>query len=368
MCTKPNPVGFLLALLLLAALPVVALAQDAKSQIKAEIGRLQQSLQEKPITDPDLASLRSSLNDALSGASQALDSGKLYVGLEKLLQAEDLFEGARVAVEKAEAVRSGYPAFEAEWKNVSQNVTEINSVTREKDWTNSPAALRALSETALGRSGPLLDGGRGFALASKPSDGLFYLGQAKGESNFAKFASSLPLTRLSEAFPLRSFLPELQKLQERTNAAFEPPRSVSLHDRFIALNSALKLAKELDAQKFYAGALYQYLEATRHFGMLDARPVEARHQSSLRSAIAEVQKRWAASKRDDSIVQLFCERAVAQLAHDDGSAPTPDEWRSARVIFELVLPAYRAVKQSALPAEQTTAKTVQLTLVRWPYT
>jgi hypothetical protein len=356
------------ALTLLGALPSLASAQDPKPQIKAEIDRLKQSLQEKPLKNPDFPDIQSMVSGAVNAAAEALDSGNLYLSLERLLQAEDLFLGARVAVDKADAVKSGLPAFEAEWGKASQNLKALNDEAHKKDWRSSPLALRALSETAEGRSIPLLEGGRGFATSTKPSDGLFYTGQAQGEAYFAKFSSTVVLTGNSASFPLRSYLPELQKLQERSNAAFKPPRSIDLHSRFIALNSTLKLAEELDAQKLYAGALYQYLEATRHYGMLEALPLNASQQSALKTDLAAAQKKFAASKQDDSLAQLFLERAASQTVHPDGSAPSADEWRSARVILDQVLPAYLAAKKPASPLQLASGKTVDLTLVRWPYT
>jgi hypothetical protein len=359
---------FFLALTLFAALPFLASAQDPKSQIKAEIDRLKRSLQEKPISGPDLADINSSVTDAINAAAQSLDSGNLYLSLEKLLQAEDLLEGARAVLDKTEAVKSSLPAFETEWEKAGQNLKALNDQANQRDWRSAPLVLRALSETAQGMSLPLLEGGRGFATSTKPADGLFYIGQAQGEAAFAKFSSSVLLTRNSAPFPLRSFLPELQKLQEKTNAAFKPPRSIDLHARFIALNSALKLAEELDAQKFYAGALYQYLEATRHFAMLDAASLDAAQQSALKTDLAAAKKKFAASKQDDSLAELFLERVESQTAHANGSAPSADEWRSARVILGQVLPAYFAARQPASPLQQASGKTVGITLVRWPYT
>jgi hypothetical protein len=359
---------FFLALTILGALPALILAQEPKAQIKSEIERLQQSLKEKPISSPDFPDINSAIVGALNGAAEALDAGKFYLSLERLLQAEDLFLGARVAVDKADTVKSSFPAFEAEWEKASQNLKTLNEETHKKDWRSSPLALRALSETAEGRSVPLLEGGRGFATSTKPSDGLFYTGQAQGEAYFASFSSSVVLAGNSASFPLRSYLPELQKLQEKTNAAFKPPRSIELHSRFIALNSTLKLAEELDAQKLYAGALYQYLEAMRHYGMLDATPLDAAQQSALKTDLAATRKKLAASKQDDSLAQLFHERAESQIAHADGSALSADEWRSARVILDQVLPAYFAARKPASPLQQASGKTVDITLVRWPYT
>ena len=83
-------------------------------------------------------------------------------------------------MEKTEAVKSGLPAFEAEWKEVSQTITGYDQELRQKEWDTAPAALRALSETAIGRA-TLLEGGYGFAVSTKPNEGLFYLGQAQGK-------------------------------------------------------------------------------------------------------------------------------------------------------------------------------------------
>ena len=353
---------------MLGALPFHSSAQDPKPQIRAELDRLKQSLQEKPLKNPDFPDIQSMVSGAVNSAAEVLDSGNVYLALERLLQAEDLFQGAHTVVDKTDAVKSSLPAFEAEWERASQNLNSLNAEARKKDWKSAPLAIRALAETAEGRSIPLLEGGRGFASSTKPADGLFYIGQAQGEAAFAKFSSTLLLTGKSSSFPLRSFLPELQKLQEKTNAAFKPPASIDLHPRFIALNSALKLAEELDAQKLYAGALYQYLEATRHFAMLEAHPLDAAHQAAVKTDLAAARKKLAASKQDDSLAQLFLERAASQATHSDGSAPTADEWRSARIILDQVLPAYFAAKKPASPLLQASGKTLDITLVRWPYT
>src|SRR5712664_2708359 len=149
---------FVFALTLFEALPLRASAQDPNPQIKAEIERLQYSLKENPVSDPDFASVNSMVDDALKGAVEALDSGKLYLSLEKLLQAEDLLQGARVIEEKSQAVNSGFPAFEAEWEKASKNLAALDQQARQRNWSRSPVALQALSESAQGKFIPLLEG------------------------------------------------------------------------------------------------------------------------------------------------------------------------------------------------------------------
>lgn len=354
---------------ILAVIPPTLAGQDsAASQIRREISRLQQSLKDKPISDPNLKDLATMIGDALKSSAVAVDAGQLYLGLEKLGQAEDLLQGARAASNTADVEKGGLPVFESQWGKVSLRLTALDKDAHAHEWKTAPLAVRALAEAAQGKAIPLLEGGRGFATATGPKDGLFYLGQAEGEAAFATFCASLKAVRKDSSFPLRSLLPELHRLQQKANAAFQPPKSIDLHPRFIALNSQIKLAEELDASRFYAGALYAYLESVRHFGMLDAPPLDASAQAQLKQDVATATKKLLTSAADDSIAQLFLERAASYATHPDGSAPTADEWRGARVILDQVLPAYYAAQKPPAILEHASGKTVDITLVRWPYT
>jgi len=343
-------------------------ADDPAARLGAEIDRLQQSLKGSPLNIADFPDIGKMIRGALTAAGESLHAGRLYVSLEQLGQATDLFDGARTYADEVAAMKGGLPAYEAEWDKTSAQLTALDHRTGQSDWADAPAAVRALSEAAQGRSMPLLEGGRGFAVATGPKDGLFYMGQAKGEAAFAAFCAALGARRQGTALPLRSMLPEIEALQAKTNAAFVPPRSVELHPRFIALNSTLKLAGELDAGKLYAGSLFEYLEAVRHYGLLDAAPLDAAAQAAAKDEIAAALHRLDSSPRDDSVARIFVERAQSQVAHADGSAPSADEWRSAQVIAEQVLPAYYDTLKPAAPLKQAAGKTATVTLVRWPYT
>src|SRR5262249_5984213 len=138
--------------------------------------------------------------------------------------------------------------------------------------------------------------------------------------------------------------------------------------RFIALNSAIKTARELDSSRAYAGALYQYLEAVRHYGMLNPAVPDVARQAALRTTVADELKKASIARRDDSIAQIFLERASGWLNKPDSAAPSDDEWRAVRIIVEEVLPAYQAALKPAAPLQLRAGKTATLTLVRWPYT
>ncbi len=365
--TALNPL--VMTLILLVTLSLSAVAEDAAAvQIKAELARLQQSIKDKPVTDKDVVPIATIAEGTLNAAAAALNAGQLYLSLEKLGQAEDLLQGARRMENKTEVEKGGLAAFQSQWNATSLRLTALDKGFRARTWNRSPLAVRALAEAAQGKAIPLLEGGQGFAVAKGPKDGLLYVGEAEGEAEFAAFCASLVFTGEQAAFPLRSLLPELLSLQQKTNSAFQPPKSIDLHTRFIALNSQIKLAQELDASRFYAGALYAYLEAVRHYGMLDAPPLDAAKQRALKTDLAAEREKLAASSGDDSIAQLFLDRAESYTSHPDGSAPSADEWRGASVVVDQVLPAYYAAQKPAAAIERVSGKTVDITLVRWPYT
>src|SRR5262249_16950329 len=91
-------ISSILIFILLGTLTTPIVAQNA--QIKSEIARLEQSLKDHPLSDPDLKSLAPMVADSLKSASDALNGGHAYLALEKLGQAEDLLQGARVAADK----------------------------------------------------------------------------------------------------------------------------------------------------------------------------------------------------------------------------------------------------------------------------
>jgi hypothetical protein len=245
-----RPRRFLQGLLLLVLPAAPVAGQESSTEIKQEIERLEKSLQQQPLRDGNVADWKALMEGSLKEAQAAARAGYLYLSLEKLAVAMDLLQGARLVMEKTETVKSGLPAFEAEWEQASKRLTAWEQEARQRNWKAAPTAVRALAEVAQGKTIPLLGGGRGFAVSTKPADGLFYIGQAEGNAEFAKFCAALHFAETKEPVRLRALLPELQGLQEKTNRAYQPPLSIDLHPRFIQLNSALKLAQELDDAKF----------------------------------------------------------------------------------------------------------------------
>jgi len=330
--------------------------QDAETQIRSEVDRIEHSLRENTIAD-----IRSKANteELMKQVRDATAQHRVFQSLEYLAELHSFLGGVRNSVEE-----SGSPAFDARWARVNGDLTTLLRQVRNTNWNQAQNGLRALAESALGTVGPLLSGSRGFAESGSVADGLFYLGQAQGEGEFAKFCASLNLVRTGRAISARSILPELLTLQEKVNAAFVPPRSIEQHSRFIALNATLKMARELDAAGSHAGALYQYLDAVRLYGLFDASGLDDSSKKELKEKVGALRTQLTSSKNDDSVAAIFVERAESLIA----GAANAEEWRAASVIAGQVIPAYFDARKPSAGTVRPPHKTVQLTLVRWPFT
>jgi hypothetical protein len=358
---------FLAGILALGISALPAAGQDAPSQVQAEIERLQRTVSGKPAADPDWKEAKPSLSGSLSRALEALHAGRLYSSLEELKEARTSLRALEAT--KESAPKSGLPGFESAWKKTSLELA--GPAGKAPAWTNAPAAIRALAETAQGQTTILLMASRSYAGATSPGAGFYYLGEAKAAAESAAFYATLHSSRQAAPgppAPLRSIAPELRRLQDRTVAAFKPPRSIERHGDFIRLNATLKRAGELDAAQLHAGALYQYLDAVQQFERLDFPVPDAARQSALRGNLAALHSRLRGSRQDDSIAELFLERAETVLAGRNGSGPSAEDWRNAAVLAERVLPAYFALLKPAPPPSRQAVQPITVTLLRWPYT
>jgi len=368
---QSRPALLLLGLLAMAT-PKIA-DQGAPERIKAEIEYLRRSLAAKPDSDPQWKDARPEIEAALQQAADDVHGGRLYASLEALSDALVSFRGFERATKKTgeQLMKDGLPEVETEVKKARVDLAALVQQHGRGASGSAPSVIRALSEKAEGEAANLIEGGRGFAVindtgdrANDLSSALYYVGRAEAQSEVAAFYETLHLPRNSAPVLLHSISPELQRLQERTTAAFQPPRSVEHHADFIRLNATLKLAGELDAAERYAGALYQYLVAVQQFGKLDTVAPDAAKQSERRRDLEKMRRELSASTEDSSIALLFLERAEARLA----KSPNADDWKAAGIIVEQVLPACAAALTSSPPQVHPPLTGVRVTLVRWPYT
>jgi len=354
-------------LLTLVAAAIGAIAQagnnaSAAALIQRETDRLEQELKKKPDADP-WKDEKADIGTYLGSARNAANAGLQYLALEQLGKARDVFYSLEALDANA---KRDMPAFESDWKIQSAHLMDVEQKQRGYAWDGTPAVVRALAENEFGTVTPLLEASRAYAQVTAPEYGFLYLGQARAATEFADLCHNLNLPRPGEPIALRSIVPELQQLQSRVDAAFQPPRSIDRHSDFIVINSILKIAGEMDSSKLYFAAWYRYLQGLTQFGLLDTAVPNAAKQAELRRQIGDLADRLRHSAKDESIAQLFLQKAQLRLAADK---PSDDDWRVVQIVAEQTLPAYfEARKTAAAPNTGPGQHLVTLTLVRWPYT
>ena len=343
--------------MLLATLLLFATAEPSATRLAAELDRSERAFAQNDSKDEQWVLLKPRIQTVLDRARRALAGKQLWAALEDLGKIRSVLDPS-LALKGSEG--RDLEAFQARWKAAAPGLIERDAKARARRWKDRPAALRAIAEAVEGQSLPLLHAAPAYAAATEPQAGFFYLEQAKAMADFADLVASLAVRTRRAAPPLRSWTLELQQVQDRVIAAFQPPRSIDQHSDFIAINAQLKLARELDSGGLPAGALYTWLDAVQQFGTLEVRDPDEATRAKLGEQLTAARVEIGAARRDDSIALLFVQRAEVRAGQG--------EWRRVRAIVEHVLPAYRAAMERQPPPQGTPREEVRITLVRWPYT
>jgi hypothetical protein len=338
----------------------------ATVKITAELQRLQKLASEQKSGEAEWKDLEPAVKRVLTRADEGLRTGRIYAAIDDLAKARTYLEAYVTTKVSAEA--SAMPAFEDAWKRTSVELVALDRAAQKRMWNGKPIVQQALSESAQGQTLTMVEASRAYATVTDTHAGYYYIGEAKTDAAIATFVYTLPLPMAGTRFGVRSWLPELQALQEKVNAEFVPPKSIDHHTDFIRLNSTIKLASELDSAKLYAGALYQYLSAVQQFASMDAGELDQAKQSALKNQLEQWKMRLQQSKRDNSLAELFVERAELWTNHADGTPVNADQWKAAWGVVSAALPAYEAALSAVPQTEQKAPRLVTVTLVRWPYT
>jgi hypothetical protein len=226
-----------------------------------------------------------------------------------------------------------------------------------------PAAVRALAEAALSQARVYYDASLEYGRNTEPQYGLFYLGTAQAQREFAALCRTLPAPSPLPEPALRSIRPEMDALEDELLALYRPPASVDKHREFIVASAALKEARELDRAGLRHGAMLRYLQGVLRVAALRPAPA-ALEPGVLASRLKDLDARVAADGRDHSLGRLLLEAAGAELA----SAGTGNAPAYAVAVAEDALPRYFAALEPAVAARPEPEPRVTVTLVRWPYT
>ena len=314
--------------------------------------------------NPSMGDNAEAVAKARDEAVAAIDAGRLHLALEKLISPLEIGRGLIYRAAMTEEIQD-QAAFEAEWRTQGTMVSEEQRRAAAANCPGAPAHVRAVAERAANRSARYYDAARAMAQATRPSNGLFYLGRARGQFELQRICEQLSTDGTVEQPPVRKLTDELADLEQRTAVEFgKLDAGTEKHDQFIVLNATIKEVFEMNEADLYHGALYAYLEATLQLGLLGDEPTGDRE--ALSEKAAAFTQRFKTDGIDHGIVLAFLEAAAADLEND----AEPADLASVAVIVEDVAPANAAVvgTMPKRPQPQIAAGQVAITLVRWPYT
>lgn len=335
------------ALLASLASPTLGAASQASfdEKLRAEIERLRQRVSLDQMESEDRRKSIQGLVDRLGEVEAEIEAGRSYYALVRLGGVHNALESLAYVLEASEIEAAGLEAFEPEWRKAGNVLNEKEAAYRAAEAAVVPVAVRALAEASWRRSRPYYLSSLTFAKGSGMEAGLYYLGAARERLDFALFCRKLDVETLQPppTLPpptLKALAGHLDRLEAEIGEAYaDADAAIEHHSRFIGLNSAVKEARELDADGLHHGALYKLLDARRGLEGILAIAKPAPSAAALRQRAEPARRRLTAGTADHSLGRLFLEMAESSLA-DAESAEDAGDLRSAAVILESVLPEY----------------------------
>jgi hypothetical protein len=355
----------------LFVLAVATLADRRPAQVQrtdllaSEIERWTAYVRGNTATDEAWTQVKQATEPVLARAGDALRDGRRLLALQRLGAARLNLSAAQYVAGRPETEREDPAAMEKEWVRMGGVLKEnLGTVSPRAFDGVAPAAVRALAEAALPQVRVFYDAGLEYGRSTMPRFGLYYIGVARAQREFADFCRKLSAATPRRAPAVRGLATELDSLEAELLAAYRPPASIDQHGDFIAASAALKEARELDAEGLRYGALARYLTAAQRFAAMRPAPAGL-DRAGLEQRLTEFGEQIAGGSVDHSMGGLLVETAQADLAAAKPDAPVPP---IAAGIATDVLPRYFAALGPARPSPARPAPRVTVTLVRWPYT
>lgn len=314
--------------LLWLVLSIPCAAQNSSQSLTNEIARLKQALTGLP--ESEAAAFR----PLLEQAEQEVRANRPLAALFRLNRSASSIAAYQYRATHQEIEARGIEAFDADWQRLGPELAAREKQLAALPRAHSNAVALALAEASLTKVRPLYQAAKLYAREDTVASGLYYLGQALGQLDFALYCRRLPRKPTRPVLVWRSFAPELAELEKDVLRAYGQADVAAQQSLYNQLHATLKTAQDLNREHRYAGALFQYLEAQRVLGLL--KPAAATPAiTDLQNKSSAIQTRFAARKRDDSLALLYWEVAQSALA-----STTPDDLRQAALILNEILPRY----------------------------
>ena len=285
--------------------------------IQSEVARL---VSDVPAVIPE--SSRAAVTTRLARAREALKDQHFYLALYDLQVVFEAEGGYRLAT--SERAVADHEAFTRKW-------TELGAPPDPPSTRASVTFIEALAQSAEGRAPATYRASLPYAQDAGITAGLYYLGESHAMVRFARLCRSTDARPAGRPPALRSIEPALATYEQEVVRAYDTAPAAK-RPQYAGVNVAIKLARTLDEQERYEGALLQYLVSRlRHAVIGDG---AAASVDSLRARVKNTSMPLGV---DHSIGEFFLQLASASLEGPDASAS------HASAILDDVLPAYFAV-------------------------
>ncbi|HMY76951.1 MAG TPA: hypothetical protein PLQ88_34340, partial [Blastocatellia bacterium] len=195
----------------------------------------------------------------LTRAERAARAEHVYLGLHILQNVAPVLGGHEFQQAKAEIAKAGQAAFDEEWRRVGTVLTARQR--RLAAAPRLPLVVQAIFERSLTQVQPNYQASPLYGQQTSLEYGLFYLGLAQGQMDFAAFCRRLKFAAATT--PLRSPASALAAMEQAVLDAYRQFDAPAQHSAFIRVNSLLKVAQDLTQERRASGVWLQTLEARR---------------------------------------------------------------------------------------------------------
>jgi len=322
-------------LLIILIFASACLAQDPVKQLSEITDDVEKRLSTLKVSDD----LKQQCTADIAEARANIKLKNLYLSLYTIRTCQLELASLAYAEAKSDLTKKGTDVFETEWRELGSSLSEREKILADRT-TKLPAVIVALADVSQSQARPYYQSGKLFALNSNMAEGLYYLGRAPANLDFAIMCRGLQLSRPKKATTVfRSPHPELTQLEAMALRTYKSADVSTQQAQYNRVNSNLKIAGELDRASMFEGALLKYLESKFYFGLIIT-TAEREDLQHLRERTKEMEKQLNSDKVDNSIGLLFWQLADRSLNPDGKVEPSAAQIKRAVVILNQVLPGY----------------------------
>ena len=325
-----------LSLLIILGLAATCGAQTLTDQVVNCANQLRAIV---PVAD-EFKDQREQVLSSLNDLEAAARDGHQYLALYRLQSLWTSIQPVEYSRSKAAVAKEGLPAFEKSWRQLSTELKSQQASINKAIPPMLPTAVRGLIQICLTKSQAYYESSRPFGEDVQLRSGLYYMGVASAELDFASLCLRQSFSGQPSSPPFHSLGPELLRLDNSIVELYKQRDAPELVEEFIALSSNMELANQLERAARYDGALIAYLDTILKLGLLEVPAPSPEAAATLGTRLDQMANRLGDGNRDNSVGMIYLAMARQALARTTAGPQASDNLKKAAVVIDRVLPAY----------------------------